>query len=223
MILGLSVGNILGGLVGTLVIAFVAWFFEQELGVKHYAHKIYAKAVNSPAEIKINYNYESNMPFEEIKKKSKEDFSEEFDSIEVNKSSSSKLALNVNQRFEVNIRREASNKVSISTNKLVVNMRSVKRDLTSINEALRSFETLDKDRSKSSSHFVELEDVKGYFFISTSSTFFNIYKSRSLDLRSYNFELVHSEDNFTIKATKGRYEVLSNSFDGLEDGVAEIV
>lgn len=223
MQLGLSVGGILGGFLATLIIAGFSWFLEQELGIKHFFRKIYAKLSNSSAEIKVNYNMETNMPFEEIKDKAKNDLSQKFESVSLTSSSKSNIKLEINQRFEIYIRNESSEMISLGTNRVVTTARAIKQDFIDIHSAIDAFTKLGKEQSKETRYFIGLKDVSCYVYISTASSVFNIYKSRALDLESYSFNLVHSDSNFEIKATEGRYQVISDSSSGIEEGISEII
>lgn len=218
-----SVSRFLGGLLAALLIGVVTWFLEEELGIKHFFRKLYARIKNASAEMKVNYNIETNMPFSELKEKAKSDFSQEFDDVKVESSTDRKLKLGVNQRFEIQIRRERANMISVGTNKMVTTARSLKSDFVGLDSTMNSFCNLGKEKSKESSYFMELDDITAYIYITTASSVFNIYKSRSIELETYKFSLAHKEDNFKILATNGRYEIIADNSEGLGMGISEIV
>lgn len=223
MEIGLSLGNIVGGLIGTLLIGLIGWFLEQEIGIKHFFKKVYAKISNSSAEMKVNYNLETNMPFEDFKQKAKTDFSDEFDEVSVTTSSERKMRLDINQKFEISIRREKSDMCSLSTNKMVTTARYVEEDFKDLNSAIEEVIKLDKETSQETRHFVSLNDVSCYVYIGTASSVFNIYRSSSLELESYEFDLVDNEEDFTIKATEGHYQIFAESSSGVKAGISEII
>lgn len=219
----ISLGNIIGGLLGTLVIGATTWYLEEELEIKHAFKKIYARFMNSSAEIKANYNIETNIPFNELKSKAKKVFSNSFDQIKVKSSSENKLELSINESFRVVLRRENSEMISVGTNRMVTTARSIKTDFRDLNKAIEKFTSIEKERSIETQHFTEIKDISCYVYISTASSVFNIYSSKELNLKDYEFNLAQEEDNFKIKATNGHYQIIAENNEGISSGLAEIV